>query len=85
MPVRYVQSIYKQYTLFLKDSKAQEGAAAEDMIEELEDSAMYSGNSQMGDGTSTSSNTNKQMSPNDRLAQLQMRLQNAREEALDNE
>ena len=83
MPVRYVQSIYKQYTLFLKDSKAQEGAAAEDMIEELEDSAMYSGNSQMEDESPTPSN--KQMSADDRLAQLQMRLQNAREEALDNE
>ena len=37
MPNRYIQSIYKQYTLFLKDQKAQESAAAEDMIEELED------------------------------------------------
>lgn len=37
MPSRYVQSIYKQYTIFLKDPKAQQAAAAEDMMEELED------------------------------------------------
>ena len=40
MPARYVQAIYKQYSLFLKDQKAQEAAAAEDVIEELEDGAM---------------------------------------------
>jgi hypothetical protein len=40
MPNRYIQSIYKQYTLFLKDQKAQESMAAEDMMEELEDGGM---------------------------------------------
>ena len=43
MPSRYVQSIYKQYTIFLKDQAAQKAAAAEDMIEELEDGGGISG------------------------------------------
>jgi hypothetical protein len=40
LPVRYTQSIYKQYTIFLKDQEAQKAVAAEDMMEELEDGGM---------------------------------------------
>ncbi|MBR6289306.1 MAG: hypothetical protein IKR19_08225 [Acholeplasmatales bacterium] len=43
LPVRYTQSIYKQYTIFLKDQEAQKAAAAEDMMEELEDGGMSGG------------------------------------------
>ena len=42
LPARYIQSIYKQYTLFIKDQAAQQAAAAEDMIEEMEDGSYIS-------------------------------------------
>ena len=37
MPFRYTHAIYRQYHLFTKSQEAQQSAAAEDMMEELED------------------------------------------------
>ena len=43
MPFRYTQAIYRQYHLFTKSQEAQQSAAAEDMMEELEDGSMGTG------------------------------------------
>ena len=39
LPARYLHAIFKQYHLFSKNQEAQQAAAAEDMVEELEDGA----------------------------------------------
>ena len=61
MPVRYTQSIYKQYTIFLKDQDAQKAAAAEDMVEELEDGGGFGGGISYNNAKKSSSNSNQNM------------------------
>jgi hypothetical protein len=40
LPARYIQAIFRQYHLFTKSQEAQQAAASEDMMEELEDGSM---------------------------------------------
>jgi hypothetical protein len=40
MPARYIQAIFKQYHLFTKSQEAQQAAAGEEMMEELEDGSI---------------------------------------------
>lgn len=68
MPVRYIQTIYKQYTIFLKDKQAQENAAAEDVLEELEDGAMMGG----GSRPQASINTNEETKDEKSMKQMQL-------------
>lgn len=78
MPARYIQSIYKQYTLFIKDQQAQQSAAAEDMIEELED-----GGGMMGAPSAKKQNPNQpQLTP--REEQLRAIHQNIQNGMIDN-
>lgn len=35
LPNTYIQTIYKEYTEFMRDSKAQEGRQAEEVVEAL--------------------------------------------------
>lgn len=56
LPNRYIQRIYKNYTLYLKDSKAQQSDAVEEMVEELEGSGGSGGNTAEAP-TKTTTNT----------------------------
>lgn len=45
LPARYIQAIYNQYSIFAKSQEAQQAAASEDIVEELEDGGMGYGGS----------------------------------------
>lgn len=53
LPVRYTQAIFKQYHIFSQSQEAQQAAASEDMMEELEDGAMGFGGAETGSGNKT--------------------------------
>lgn len=67
MPSRYIHTIYKQYTIFLKDQDAQKAAAAEDMMEEIEDG----GGSMAGVKTNNAGSNNKLTAREEQIKQIQ--------------
>lgn len=70
MPSRYIHTIYKQYTIFLKDQDAQKSAAAEDMMEELED-----GGGSMGTPKTNKAEANKLTAREEQIRQIQENIQ----------
>ena len=81
LPVRYVQSIYKQYTIFLKDQEAQRAAAAEDMMDELEDGGMSGGISHNNAKHPPTSNDNMVSIREQQLAAIRKNLAKAEEQS----
>lgn len=61
LPNRYIQRIYKNYTLYLKDSKAQQSDAVEEMVEELEGSGGSGGNTAEAPTKATTNTANNNL------------------------